>query len=72
MNLLNSAGYKILSQEDKEGLEGDGGCRLTTKEPAANVVLLDYISSKKWEEVVDFDDHLDDITKDWLNPELFK
>ncbi|KAJ6949815.1 ER membrane protein complex subunit 8/9 [Populus alba x Populus x berolinensis] len=50
----------------------DGGCRLTTKEPAANAVLLDYISSKKWEDVVDFDDHLDDITKDWLNPELFK
>ncbi|XP_061965721.1 ER membrane protein complex subunit 8/9 homolog [Populus nigra] len=50
----------------------DGSCRLTTKEPAANAVLLDYISSKKWEDVVDFDDHLDDITKDWLNPELFK
>ncbi|XP_011038845.1 PREDICTED: ER membrane protein complex subunit 8/9 homolog [Populus euphratica] len=50
----------------------DGGCQLTTKEPAANAVLLDYISSKKWEDVVDFDDHLDDITKDWLNPELFK
>lgn len=50
----------------------DVGCRLTTKEPAANAVLLDYISSKKWEDVVDFDDHLDDITKDWLNPELFK
>uniref|UniRef100_A0A2K2C9P5 MPN domain-containing protein n=1 Tax=Populus trichocarpa TaxID=3694 RepID=A0A2K2C9P5_POPTR len=41
----------------------DVGCRLTTKEPAANAVLLDYISSKKWEDVVDFDDHLDDITK---------
>ncbi|KAK3200047.1 hypothetical protein Dsin_023462 [Dipteronia sinensis] len=50
----------------------DGGCQLVTKEPAANVVLLDYISSEKWHDVVDFDDHLDDISKDWLNPELFK
>ncbi|KDP39312.1 hypothetical protein JCGZ_01069 [Jatropha curcas] len=50
----------------------DGGNRLILKEPAANIVLLDFISSKKWQDVVDFDDHLDDITKDWLNPELFK
>ncbi|KAK6947113.1 ER membrane protein complex subunit 8/9 [Dillenia turbinata] len=50
----------------------DGSSRLTTREPSANIVLLDYISSKKWEDLVDFDDHLDDISKDWLNPELFK
>ncbi|CAI0378514.1 unnamed protein product [Linum tenue] len=50
----------------------DGGIHLTFKEPAANTILLDYISSEKWQEVVDFDDHLDDITKDWLNPDLFK
>ena len=50
----------------------DGGSQLVTKEPAANVVLLDYLSSEKWQDVVDFDDHLDDISKDWLNPELFK
>ncbi|KAH7521073.1 hypothetical protein JRO89_XSUnG0120600 [Xanthoceras sorbifolium] len=50
----------------------DGGSQVVTKEPAANVVLLDYMSSRKWEDVVDFDDHLDDISKDWLNPELFK
>lgn len=50
----------------------DGGCQLLTKEPAANVVLMDYISSEKWQDVVDFDDHLDDISKDWLNPDLFK
>ncbi|XP_065862720.1 ER membrane protein complex subunit 8/9 homolog [Euphorbia lathyris] len=50
----------------------DTSSRLVFKEPAANVVLLDYISDKKWEDVVDFDDHLDDITKDWLNPDLFK
>ncbi|PSR95571.1 ER membrane protein complex subunit 8/9 like [Actinidia chinensis var. chinensis] len=50
----------------------DGGSRFSTKEPSANVVLLDYISTQKWQDVVDFDDHLDDISKDWLNPELFK
>ncbi|GLT83757.1 hypothetical protein SLE2022_020290 [Rubroshorea leprosula] len=49
-----------------------GSNRLMVKEPAANVVLLDYISLEKWHDVVDFDDHLDDIKKDWLNPELFK
>ncbi|XVE80590.1 hypothetical protein DITRI_Ditri14bG0151900 [Diplodiscus trichospermus] len=50
----------------------DGGSRLVIKEPAANIVLLDYISSEKWQDVMDFDDHLDNIKKDWLNPELFK
>ncbi|KAJ7963585.1 ER membrane protein complex subunit 8/9-like [Quillaja saponaria] len=52
--------------------QSDGSSRLSIKEPSANLVLLDYISSEKWNEVVDFDDHLDDISKDWLNPELFK
>ncbi|CAH1417546.1 unnamed protein product [Lactuca virosa] len=45
---------------------------MTTKEPSANIVLLDFISSEKWNDIVDFDDHLDDITKDWLNSQLFK
>ncbi|KAI4306241.1 hypothetical protein L6164_029533 [Bauhinia variegata] len=52
-------------------VQSDGNNRLTTKEPSANVVLLDYISSEKWSNIVDFDDHLDDISKDWLNPGLF-
>ncbi|KAJ6834837.1 putative ER membrane protein complex subunit 8/9-like protein [Iris pallida] len=50
----------------------DGSNQLALKEPSANTVLLDYISSEKWEEIVDFDDHLDDISKDWLNPGLLK
>ena len=41
----------------------DGGYYLATKEPSANVVLLDYISTEKWQGIVDFDDHLDDISK---------
>lgn len=45
--------------------------RFSLKEPAANLVLLDYIESEKWNGIVDFDDHLDDISKDWLNPGLF-
>jgi len=52
------------------GSEGSSG--LTTKEPSANVILLDYITSEKWKDIADFDDHLDDISKDWLNSDLFK
>lgn len=50
----------------------EGNNILSVKEPAANAVLLDYISSNKSKDIVDFDDHLDDISKDWLNLELFK
>ncbi|KAK4491789.1 hypothetical protein RD792_002565 [Penstemon davidsonii] len=41
----------------------DGSNQLALKEPSANIVLLDYISSEKWKDIVDFDDHLDDISK---------
>lgn len=37
--------------------------RFSLKEPSANVVLLDYIATEKWNGIVDFDDHLDDISK---------
>ncbi|KMZ70298.1 putative Neighbor of COX4 [Zostera marina] len=50
----------------------DGTSLLKLKEPTANVVLKDYILTEKWKDIVDFDDHLDDISKDWLNPDLFK
>ncbi|KAI3466401.1 hypothetical protein Pfo_023064 [Paulownia fortunei] len=49
-----------------------GSNQLIVKEPSANTVLLDYISSEKWKDIIDFDDHLDDISKDWLNSELFE
>ncbi|XP_057776482.1 ER membrane protein complex subunit 8/9 homolog [Salvia miltiorrhiza] len=49
----------------------DASSQLALKEPSANVVLLDYISSEKWKDITDFDDHLDDISKDWLNSKLF-
>ena len=41
--------------------DSSGG--LSLKEPSANVVLLDYIASEKWKDIVDFDDHYDDISK---------
>ncbi|CAH9108040.1 unnamed protein product [Cuscuta europaea] len=44
----------------------DGKSQFTLKEPAANTVLSDYISSEKWKEIIDFDDHLDDISKQGL------
>ncbi|EEC76906.1 hypothetical protein OsI_15138 [Oryza sativa Indica Group] len=48
----------------------DGSSQLTLKEPSTNMVLADHVTTKKWQQVVDFDDHLDDISKDWLNPGL--
>ncbi|PWA58064.1 hypothetical protein CTI12_AA367760 [Artemisia annua] len=64
--------YTRDSSKNWKQVESEGTKRITTKEPSANVVLLDFISSEKWNDIVDFDDHLDDISKDWLNSELFK
>ncbi|KAL8469661.1 hypothetical protein ACS0TY_032490 [Phlomoides rotata] len=58
-----SSSWKLVGEE--------GSNQLAIKEPSANVVLLDYISSEKWKGIIDFDDHLDDISKDWLNSQLF-
>ncbi|KAF7815997.1 ER membrane protein complex subunit 8/9-like protein [Senna tora] len=52
-------------------VRSEGSARFAVKEPSANVILLDYIATEKWNDIVDFDDHLDDISKDWLNPGLF-
>ncbi|KAH0859643.1 hypothetical protein HID58_087904, partial [Brassica napus] len=49
----------------------DGGSKLLLKEPSCQCSFVRYISSEKWKDVTDVDDHLDDITKDWLNPGLF-
>ncbi|GLJ55650.1 hypothetical protein SUGI_1195210 [Cryptomeria japonica] len=53
------------------GSSSSPGVQLALKEPAANTVLWDYISERREERVVDFDEHLDDISKDWLNNNLF-
>jgi hypothetical protein len=44
---------------------------LVLKEATANSILTDYISELREQLVVDFDEHLDDISKDWLNTSLF-
>ncbi|XP_051118460.1 ER membrane protein complex subunit 8/9 homolog isoform X2 [Andrographis paniculata] len=41
----------------------DGSSPLSLKEPTANILLLDYISSGKWKDITDFDDHLDDLSE---------
>ncbi|CAA2959524.1 Hypothetical predicted protein [Olea europaea subsp. europaea] len=41
----------------------DGSSKLVIKEPSANIVLLDYMSSKKLKDIIDCDNHLDDISK---------
>jgi len=46
-----------------------GGLRL--RETTANNLLCDYIKEERQDRVVDFDEHLDDVSKDWLNPTLF-
>lgn len=53
------------------GSSGSLGVDLVFKEPTANTVLWDYITEGREQDVVDFDDHLDDISKDWLNSNLF-
>uniref|UniRef100_A0A0C9S2M4 TSA: Wollemia nobilis Ref_Wollemi_Transcript_18878_1156 transcribed RNA sequence n=1 Tax=Wollemia nobilis TaxID=56998 RepID=A0A0C9S2M4_9CONI len=53
------------------GSSGNIGLQLVFKEPAANTILWDYVSEGKEELLVDFDEHLDDISKDWLNSNLF-
>ncbi|CAM6032795.1 unnamed protein product [Sphagnum compactum] len=53
---------------------GPGGVQsadLVLKEATANSILTDYISEHREQLVVDFDEHLDDISKDWLNTSLF-
>ncbi|BBM99636.1 ER membrane protein complex subunit 8/9 [Marchantia polymorpha subsp. ruderalis] len=47
------------------------GVDLSLKEPTANSILSDYISEKREQLLFDFDDHLYDISKDWLNPDLY-
>ncbi|EFJ38134.1 hypothetical protein SELMODRAFT_73953 [Selaginella moellendorffii] len=48
-----------------------GSSDLVLAESTANEILYDYILEGREQSVTDFDDHLDDISKDWLNPGLF-
>jgi len=63
---ISSGFVQLYSKDSSKGWRqsgSDGTSQLTLKEPSANAVLLDYIASEKWQEIVDFDDHLDDISK---------
>ncbi|GJT56402.1 ER membrane protein complex subunit 8/9 [Tanacetum coccineum] len=57
--------YTRDSSKNWKQVESEGTKRITTKEPSANVVLLDFISSEKWNDIVDFDDHLDDVSNSY-------
>ncbi|XP_077246146.1 ER membrane protein complex subunit 8/9 homolog [Tasmannia lanceolata] len=63
---------QLYTRDASKSWRQDASCQLTMKEPSANIVLMDYISTEKWQDIVDFDDHLDDISKDWLNTDLLK
>lgn len=43
---------------------------LALKEATANNLLVSYMSEGRDQRVVDFDEHLEDVTKDWLNRRL--
>ena len=60
---LSSLPSQLYTKDTSRSWKLVGSDRLTVKEPSANVILLDFISSKKWKDITDFDDHLDDISK---------
>ena len=51
---------------------GGAQSSLMLREPAVNGILKDYLAEGRHMQVVDFEDHLADITKDWTNPHLLK
>ncbi|KAG8043138.1 hypothetical protein GUJ93_ZPchr0586g11348 [Zizania palustris] len=73
MNIYQSLSTKLYTRDSSKSWRqagSDGSSQLTLKEPSTNMVLADHVATKKWQQVIDFDDHLDDISKDWLNPGL--
>eukprot|EP00250_Pteridium_aquilinum_P000937 c11121_g1_i1 orf=141-758(+) len=44
---------------------------LLLKDASANNLLEAYMAEGRHQSIVDFDEHLDDITKDWMNRALF-
>eukprot|EP00850_Spirogloea_muscicola_P011760 SM000074S21670 [mRNA] locus=s74:232010:233372:- [translate_table: standard] len=45
--------------------------QLQLQSPDSGSELLGYVKEERYHHVLDFDDHLDDVTNDWLNPLLF-
>eukprot|EP00271_Cylindrocystis_brebissonii_P018989 TRINITY_DN5577_c0_g1_i1.p1 TRINITY_DN5577_c0_g1~~TRINITY_DN5577_c0_g1_i1.p1 ORF type:complete len:243 (-),score=34.49 TRINITY_DN5577_c0_g1_i1:708-1436(-) len=59
----------------RKSRQSSGGVLATEvrlREVMAPQLLVDYVAEERYREVVDFEDHLDDLRKDWLNPDLFK
>ena len=54
--------YQLYSRDGSKW-KVEENSHLVMKEPSANMILLDYVSTQKWEGIIDFDDHLDDISK---------
>lgn len=50
---------------------GGTSVELLLKETSANNLLEAYMAEGRHQSIVDFDEHLDDITKDWMNRALF-
>jgi hypothetical protein len=46
------------------------GGRLLTVKAGGTAVLAQYVGERRYAKLVDFSDHLLDLTADWLNPEL--
>eukprot|EP00850_Spirogloea_muscicola_P024070 SM000435S15743 [mRNA] locus=s435:429:2076:+ [translate_table: standard] len=45
--------------------------QLQLQSPESGSELLGYVKEERYHHVLDFDDHLDDVLNDWLNPLLF-
>lgn len=67
----NAPVVQLYVKEGSSWKLGGSGSELRLKETMANSILNDYRKEKREVRVVDFDEHLDDVSKDWLNPTLF-
>lgn len=54
------------------GAGAGSGPSLSLREATAGHLLVEYVSERRHHEVVDFDDHFNDVSQDWVNAELFK
>eukprot|EP00252_Welwitschia_mirabilis_P013168 TRINITY_DN29074_c0_g1_i1.p1 TRINITY_DN29074_c0_g1~~TRINITY_DN29074_c0_g1_i1.p1 ORF type:complete len:216 (-),score=41.00 TRINITY_DN29074_c0_g1_i1:388-1035(-) len=53
------------------GVSGTSGMHFGFKDPRSNTILLDYITEGKEQDVIDFDEHLNDISKNWISNGVF-
>lgn len=58
----SSRSWKIAAEESA----------LTLQEPTATSLLADYAREGRHKRIVDFQSHLEDISSDWLNPDIMK